>query len=490
MIRRWTYQTRVRASFVAMVAITATTAAIAVSALRSVVASKDNVISSDAQGLITAARLKGASDRESAGFRGYIAVPEQRFLDERAAAQRDVAQFLNELLRLVRNSQATPLVSEIERAHAALIIKQDRGIDMRAAKSSAEGMTRYFQEEILPERDRLVRAIDAFVSFTERLLEEGKRESTVAASNAGTLVILLAVLAVVFAVATALLLGRALSRQIGSVVQHVQSSSAELQTNANQQASGAKETATAMNEVTTTMSELLATSRQIAESAQQVTRISDETAAAARNGDQTVTKARDAIEGIRRQVNVIVAHMLELGKKSQFIGSVLDIINELAEQTNILSINATIEAAGAGEHGKRFAVVGDEIRKLADRVAGSTKEIRGLVEEIRGAVNTTVLATETGSKSVDAGLHHFEDVARAFKQIADLVVTTTQAAREIELSTKQQTTAVEQVNSAITGAAQASRESETSSSQTLVTATQLARLSHDLSLIVQPQTSA
>jgi methyl-accepting chemotaxis protein len=266
----------------------------------------------------------------------------------------------------------------------------------------------------------------------------------------------------------------------------VQSSSAELQATANQQATGARESATAMNEVTTTMSELLVTSRQILESTQRVAHMAQETGSAARAGDETVVKMQEAIAAIRRQVDVIVTHMLDLGKKSQQIGSVLDIINELSEQTNILSINATIEAAGAGEAGKRFAVVGDEIRRLADRVGGSTKEIRALVEEVRSAVNATVLATEGGSKAVDAGLHHFEEVTRGYKQITALVANTTEAAREIELSTKQQTTAVEQINSAIGGAAVGARQVETSSTQTLQTATQLAHLSQDLSRIVQP----
>ena len=120
--------------------------------------------------------------------------------------------------------------------------------------------------------------------------------------------------------------------------------------------------------------------------------------------------------------------MLELGKKSQQIGRCLDIVSELAEQTNILAINATIEAAGAGEAGRRFAVVADEIRKLADRVAGSAKEIRGLIDDVRGAVNTTVMATESGSKAVDAGTRQFGEVASALKQIAGLVATTTDAA--------------------------------------------------------------
>src|SRR5262249_53948037 len=160
-----------------------------------------------------------------------------------------------------------------------------------------------------------------------------------------------------------------------SAVQHVTSSSSELVAAANQQVSGAKEQAQAMTEVSTTINELLATSRQIAESAGRGTQIAVETNTAPKGGDQTLQKTQESVAAIRRQVDLIVSHMLELGKKSQQIGGVLDIVGELAEQTNILAINATIEAAGAGDAGSRFGVVADEIRKLADRVGGSTKEI-------------------------------------------------------------------------------------------------------------------
>jgi methyl-accepting chemotaxis protein len=277
-----------------------------------------------------------------------------------------------------------------------------------------------------------------------------------------------------------------LGRQIGTAVSHVQSASAELQAASNQQATGAKEQSVAMAEITTTISELLATSRQIAESAQSVAQIAEQTAGAARAGHGTVGTTRESISSIRRQVDQIVTHMLELGRKSQDIGAVLDIVSELAEQTNILAINATIEAAGAGEAGRRFAVVADEIRKLADRVGAATKEIRILIDEVRGAVNTTVMATETGSKVVDSGQRQFGDVAAAFEKIAGLVVTTTDASREIELSTKQQSTAVEQVNIAIGNVAQTARETETSSTQTFQTAQQLSGLSGELLRIVKP----
>ena len=167
-----------------------------------------------------------------------------------------------------------------------------------------------------------------------------------------------------------------LTRQIGSAAALLQSSSGELQAAANLQSSGSTGQATAVNEIATTINELLSTSRLIAENAQRVAKVAQETSLTASRGDETVQRTTQSIAGIKTQVDVVVVHVLELGKKSQLIGSITEMINELAEQTNILAINATIEAAGAGEWGKRFAVVADEIRKLADRVSVSSSEIR------------------------------------------------------------------------------------------------------------------
>jgi methyl-accepting chemotaxis protein len=244
-----------------------------------------------------------------------------------------------------------------------------------------------------------------------------------------------------------------------------------------------------MTEITTTITELLATSRQIADSAQRVAMIAEQTAGSARQGEGMLQSAHQSMAAMRDQIDLVVDHMLDLGRKSQQIGAVLDIVGELAEQTNILAINATIEATVAGDAGRRFGVIADEIRKLADRMTASTKEIRGQIDEVRSAVNSTVMATETGSKAVEAGTRLFGEVSNAIAQIAGLVQATTEAAREIELSTKQQTSAVEQVNIAIASTAQAARETEASSSQTLQTASQLAGMSRELLRLVHPQST-
>jgi methyl-accepting chemotaxis protein len=434
------------------------------------------------------ARLVADLGELESSQRGFVLTGNGSYLDTYHAAQATILAAHDELRAATRDNvtqkqrlaSIMPLIEQrIAIASEIIEVRRKEGLEAAAARISiGKG---------LAAGEQIRRAADQ-IDETERvLLEQRRHQAEASTAMVKAVIVWGCAIGLVLVVLFGALIARSLAAQLASAASRMQSSSSELQAAASQQASGAKEQATAMAEITTTISELLATARQIAESSQRVSQIAEQTAGSARVGQGTVERGHESMTGIRRQVDLIVGNMLELGKKSQHIGAVLDIVSELSEQTNILSINATIEAAGAGEAGKRFAVVADEIRKLADRVSGSTKEIRSLIEDIRASVNTTVMTTESGSKAVDVGARQLADVATAFKQIAGLVGTTTDAAREIELSTKQQSTAVEQVNVAIANVAQATRENEASSVQTLQTAAELTRLSADLLRIVQPQ---
>ncbi len=491
MRQNWTFGQRLGAGLAVLVALTIVIGLVAVRALRSVVESKDRVITVDAQLLADAQRLRAATERKGGALRGFLLTREERFFDQMQDARTEFAAALGRLKDHAPAEEGRLLLETVERAETDHQQAADRVVALRRSEvSSLDAAARAFDEQVAPKRDQLDAFVNSFVTRQERVMEETRQASSSAASSASALLLGIGAAVVLCAAVLAVLLIRTLGRQIGSAVGKVESSSAELQAAASQQAAGAKEQATAMSEITTTISELLAMSRQIAESAQRVAQIASQTAQAARSGEATVEKAHESIAVIKRQVDLVVSHTLELGKRSQQIGAVVDVVSELAEQTNILAINATIEAAGAGETGKRFAIVADEIRKLADRVAGSAKEIRGQIDDVRAAVNTTIMATESGSKAVDAGSRQFGEVASGFKQISDLVSTTTEAAREIELSTQQQTTAVEQVNVAISSVAQATRETEASSGQTLQTAGLLAGLSRELLRLVRPEAVA
>lgn len=332
----------------------------------------------------------------------------------------------------------------------------------------------------------LVRLID-----TQRQLGATRAERAEAEAVMASRVMLgLVVLAVFLSALLSASLAQHISDRVAEALRGVQRSSGELEGTAGQQANSARELASATSEISVTIRELLATSRQISDAARSVSNIADQTGASAKEGDSLVKRAQEALVAMRQRVDEIVMHMLNLGNKSQQIGSILEIINELAEQTNILSINATIEAAGAGEAGQRFAVVADEIRRLADRVGNSARDIRALVDEVRAAANTTVMATEDGSKAVAAGTQQFGEVLKTFEQIAHRVEETTVAARQIELSTKQQTGAVEQVNTAMAEVVRSAKETESSAQHTLKTCAELAQISKQLASLAGMQSTA
>lgn len=481
----WTFGQRLFLGFAAVVGLGVLSAISAVQANRSVSEAKDRVLTVALQDLGDAALLQLLSEQRISDARGYLLTAEPEFQRRLAGTRRECQALLDQLRARTseRGSAQLERVATALEAHATAL---ERAVAARARpEADVPAVAHAFNADVVPRGDELRAAIDAFVARRRELVEEERALASDEATRSQALVAGAAALSVILGAVIALVLGRALARQLGAAVQHMQSSSAELQAASSQQASATREQGTAMSEIGTTIRELLATSRQIAEGAQRVARIADETAAGARAGGEVVERAQEAIGETKRHMELVVEKMLDLGRRSQQIGGVLELVAELLSQTNILAINATIEAAGAGEGGKRFAAVADEIRKLSDRVAGSAKEVRALTDEVRASVHATIMATEGGAKAVDVGTRRFGEVSVTFQRITAQVSTTREAAREIELSTKQQTTAVEQVNAAIVNVSQSARETEASTAQTVQTASELAALSRELSRLVR-----
>lgn len=485
MSRKLTYGKKLALGFSVVLVFTLIISLFAGMTLQHVVSLKDRVIAHNIERLMVAEKMSTSLSDRMAFSRGFLLTADPDQLEKARLSREDFLKAYKELSeRAPQQANELKELVALEESHWQSVSRIMRD---RQNGASIEGVSRRFEQDINPLAASTHRYLAEYIAKERATIETERLSANQQADNAVRMLMVLAVTATLLAATMAIFLIRSLTRQIQTAIGQLQVSSTELQAAANQQAAGSGEQAATVTEVSTTMRELLASSRQITENAQRVARTADETAAAARSGELSVTHAQHAVENIRRQVDTIVTHMLDLGRKSQQIGGILEIIKELAEQTNILAINATIEAAGAGEHGKRFAAVAEEIRKLADRVGGSTGDIRHLIEEIRASANSTVMATEDGSKAVDVGMRQFSELATAFRQIVELVADTAESVREIELGTKQQTTAVEQVNLAISDVAQAAKESEASSRKTLQTSSELAGLSRELAVLVEAQ---
>lgn len=232
---------------------------------------------------------------------------------------------------------------------------------------------------------------------------------------------------------------------IREAIIHLSSSANEMTAISAQQSSGAVEQATAVQEATTTSEEIAITAKQITANAKSVEAMAEETTKSCTGGSREVVNAIEGMNNLKRQVQSIAESMLLLGDNGQKIGGIIDIIDEISDQTNLLALNAAIEAAGAGEAGRRFAIVAHEVKRLADRTVDATKQIKRLIEEIQKATNSTIMATEEGTKGVDNASALVDKVQHSFTTILSMVEETTRAAKEITLSTQQQKSASEQM---------------------------------------------
>ncbi len=188
---------------------------------------------------------------------------------------------------------------------------------------------------------------------------------------------------------------------------------------------------------------------------------------------------------IREQMETIAESIVNLSEQGQAIGEIIATVNDLAEQSNLLAVNAAIEAAKAGEHGKGFAVVAHEVRSLAVQSKEATAQVRTILNDIQKATNAAVMATEQGSKAVEAGERQSGEAGEAIRLLADSIADSADASTQIAASSHQQTVGMEQVAQAMENIKQASTLSVTSTRQAEQSAQNLHELGQKLKGLVE-----
>ncbi|HXO20235.1 MAG TPA: methyl-accepting chemotaxis protein [Thermoanaerobaculia bacterium] len=236
------------------------------------------------------------------------------------------------------------------------------------------------------------------------------------------------------------------------LAQQIQTSSIEVAAAANsvnqiasELASGSSQQAASVVEITAAMEELARTAAQIAENAASQADLAERAEESGNSGAAAVEEAVVGVEEVRKRISGIASRADTLGTRSKEIYRVLDLITEIAQETHILSLNAAIEAAAAGEHGRRFSVVAEEVRRLAQRSQESVDSVRNLLDEFAGSIRATVVATEEGSKEATRVLERARSAASAIEELRGASGDTARVAREISLATQQQNAASDQV---------------------------------------------
>ncbi|HLK57848.1 MAG TPA: methyl-accepting chemotaxis protein [Chthonomonadaceae bacterium] len=212
---------------------------------------------------------------------------------------------------------------------------------------------------------------------------------------------------------------------------------------------GTERQRTAVEQADKGMQQAAGAVENVARSAQQMAVSAQEAASVAQEGGQAVEQTVSSMQRIQQQVEQSSKKVEELGQKGKEIGAIVETIDQIAEQTNLLALNAAIEAARAGEHGKGFAVVADEVRKLAERATSATREIGGLISAVRAEVDEAVKAMQASSTEVAMGAQRSQEAGRALTNILRTAQLVASEVETVSSITRQMTASVRSVQESV-----------------------------------------
>jgi methyl-accepting chemotaxis protein len=295
--------------------------------------------------------------------------------------------------------------------------------------------------------------------------------------------------------------GEITSTQLKSIV-------TELRVTSTQQANRSQEQALAVLGTTSSLGELAETSRQIASNSGQVNfaasdslkkalavnEAAQEARLSAERGQEMVVDTVQSIEIVREGINEVAQRLQDLTERSGQISSIINLIKDISDETHLLSLNAAIESAGAGEYGQRFGVVANEVKNLADRSLAATKEVNSVIKELQSAVNAAVVASEDTRKQTFTAVAKSYQAGEVINELGRVVEETADSATQIEISTKQvvtlaegigiatqqQESAVRQIITLMEGVKQVAQENASAVSQISSTVSQVDQISSQL----------
>lgn len=273
---------------------------------------------------------------------------------------------------------------------------------------------------------------------------------------------------------------RAIASETTRGVATLTGAAGEILSSTAQAAASTAETAAAVSETTATVEEVKQTSLLASEKSRTVSEAAQQ---AARTGDEGRRALEDSMKGmasIQEKMEAVAGTVVRLSERSHAIGEITATVAGLAEQSNLLAVNAAIEAAKAGEHGRGFAVVAQEVKSLAEQSRQATRQVREILGEIQKSVGAAVMITEQGAKTVARGVEQTTQASQAIRALADTMTEAAQAAVQIAVSSQQQLAGMDQVALAMENIQQASTENAAGTRQAEASARNLHTLGQSL----------
>jgi methyl-accepting chemotaxis protein len=273
---------------------------------------------------------------------------------------------------------------------------------------------------------------------------------------------------------------QAIARQSREATENLNAAATEIRASTQEQAASVEEQLAAVQETAATVDEITHSGTQISRRAQEVIAAAQATAQTSDTGMAAVGDTVRAMDAIREQAEAVAGNIVALSEKTQAIGDIIATVNDVSERSHLLALNASIEAAAAGESGRSFAVVASEMKTLADQAKEATRNVRTILGEIQRGINASVMLTEEAVKRAASGKARTDASQAAIEELGARIQDSVQTFQQIVASTNQQQIGIEQVTIALQNIRQASQQTASSTRQLDQAAGDLTLLSRNL----------
>ena len=271
---------------------------------------------------------------------------------------------------------------------------------------------------------------------------------------------------------------------VKSSAEQLASSAEEISAASEQMAAGAENQMKQTDQVATAVEEMSATVLEVAKNSNDASEFARKASEVAMSGGDVVRETVDGMSRISFSVMESAKTIEALGKSSDEIGEIIAVIDDIADQTNLLALNAAIEAARAGEQGRGFAVVADEVRKLAERTTKATKEIASMIKSIQGDTDGAVKSMSAGTEEVHNGVGLANKAGESLEQIVEVVGSVTDMIQQIATAAEEQSAAAEEISTNVESVASITKETAGGARESSVATQELTRLASDLQQMV------
>ncbi|QGG47813.1 methyl-accepting chemotaxis protein [Heliorestis convoluta] len=324
----------------------------------------------------------------------------------------------------------------------------------------------FFYNHVNPELEKTYQLLGEINRFKQERATQALLEAEEQESYGKMVTFIIAVLSLLLGSGLAFILANSIAKPVQETIQTIAVTSAQVAASMEQSERTAISQASSVAEVTSTMEELRVSSEQ---STQQVIKVAEnarDAAVAATEGLTSVEAMIRDMQDLRSKVDSIAHQILDLSEQISQIGTISSTVKDLADQTNMLALNAAVEAVRAGEHGKGFAVVSAEIRKLADLSKKASQQITTIVVDLQKATNRTVMVTEEGTKQVVATERLTNKNGDAFRELQRSMEEISQYIEQVSLNLEQQSGAIGGVSTVMEDITQGTKETAASIGET------------------------